>query len=618
MYRKKIRAILAVLVICCAIAACGSAQTGAESIAGETSAAETAAESEPFSNEAAETAAETEPAAPEAVEYKAGGIAAVFPAAWKITKGDVSLAAVFRSEERSGAMKLMTAAGADPAKLAGEKGEAFAKTYGEREFSGVTEEVRTKSGDEETSVYHMTLYAAFDDTRSLQISVALRDASLEQYQAFLDDGEFVSVMESMVLDPAGCPAAEAAEAEGIVSERGAVTGYDGKAEELEIPAAIGDYTIDTIQAGAFQGNTDLRSVVIPEGVTWIQAGAFEGCSNLEQVVFPGTLLEIGQNAFRDCRNLREIELPDSVRSIGAGAFSEMGGLIKVHLPEGLEEIPENCFDGTMLDVLVIPASVTKIADHATYGAAAIVIQNPEAEIGARAICADYIFLKDASKCVFPTDHEIMVGSRLYLDGIYDPAQIQGKLFKGTTISSQIYLPADATEAQCNAMDAYLASIGYPEIAWMGGAENFLPENTFWFEMDGNVVTGYIGDSQKLSLADYVLYFDGDFWFTVNIYGVADEAFKDSKFTEAYFRGNFGDKVGSRILEGNTDLKDLWFTTQILFDGENYAKDTFEGIPADVTVHLPASLTAEQRSRMEEFLHGIGVPASAAFDYYTLR
>ena len=119
----------------------------------------------------------------------------------------------------------------------------------------------------------------------------------------------------------------------------------------------------------------------------------------------------------------------------------------MNLPEGLEAIPESCFGSTTLDVLVIPESVTSIGDYATYGAACIVIQNPNVEIGTNAIQADYIFLQNAGDYVFPSDHCAMMGSCLYLDSIYDPAEIQGDFYSATSMSYQIYLPSDATMEQ---------------------------------------------------------------------------------------------------------------------------------------------------------------------------
>ena len=405
-----------------------------------------------------------------------------------------------------------------------------------------------------------------------------------------------------------------------------------KLKDVTLPCAVafvGAHAFDSSGAGTFTGAgaeygagcfeySTFDTISIPTG------GAFSGDytfsdSDVAQVNLPEDLESLGQGAFANCRNIDSLTLPSTLRELGKSCFVNMGHL-DVNLPEGLEAIPESCFGSTTLDVLVIPESVTSIGDYATYGAACIVIQNPNVEIGTNAIQADYIFLQNAGDYVFPSDHCAMMGSCLYLDGIYDPAEIQGDFYNATSMSYQIYLPSDATMEQSETLDKYLISIGYRDLAWIGSAKDFMPEDTLGFEMQGNNITGYTGESKKLTIPNYVLLTDGTFWYTTNVYGIADEAFKNSDFTAAYFRGQCGNGTGSRILEGNTALTDIWLNTLILFeqDGARYQSDTFAGIPENVTVHLPASMTEEQRSQCEDFLHSIGVPDTAAFDYYSLQ
>ena len=79
-------------------------------------------------------------------------------------------------------------------------------------------------------------------------------------------------------------------------------------------------TIAYIGAHAFQGQTMLRSVEIPEGVTSIEPQAFEGCTALESVVLPTSLEYVVDGAFANCPALSSITLPDSVRSVGEGVL----------------------------------------------------------------------------------------------------------------------------------------------------------------------------------------------------------------------------------------------------------------------------------------------------------
>ncbi len=645
---------------------------------------------------------------PGGVELTANGITATFPARWPVKTGENSMVALLHSDALSGGISMSTQYQPDPQQHADSyPGQQFTRTYGDNDWIGVVAEHTFDRGQDAppTVLHSMYLFSAFNDKMCASVHVDLTGADQEALTAFLDNSQFVALMESVKLDPAGWHQPGTAEVNGLLSSSGRIMSYSGTEEELEIPAVIGEYNTVYIGPGAFADNATLKKVVIPEGVTELQPNAFSGCANLETVVLPETLNYIYTNAFRDCPKLKDVvlpgsvsyvgfaafegsgagsftgssaqydshcfegstferislpagsdlsgdyifsgmqtaqvelpadltalgrgaftgsraitrlDLPDTLRQIGPSAFSNMGGLPYVKLPEGLEEIPENCFNSTTLDVLVIPASVKVIGDYATFSGAYILLQNPEVQIGYHALNADYIYLTGAKDFVFPADREVFVGSRLYLEGIYDPAQLQGDLYNGTAISNQIYLPSDATETESDAMDAYLASIGYDEISWIGSAWNFMPEDTFGFDVQNCIITGYHGESKKLSVPDYALYLDDDWWLTQNVYGIADGAFKDSGFTEAYFRGNCGDGIGARILEGNTALRDIWFTTQLLFDEGNYDPEAFVGIPENVTVHLPDSMTEEQRAWAENYLHSIGIPESAAFAYYSLR
>ncbi|MBO6106491.1 MAG: hypothetical protein J6P32_02725, partial [Stomatobaculum sp.] len=100
-----------------------------------------------------------------------------------------------------------------------------------------------------------------------------------------------------------------------------------------------------------------------------------------------------------------------------------------------------------------------------------------------------------------------------------------------------------------------------------------------------------------------------------------EAFAGKGLTSFFFRGMFGDGTGARILKDNPDLKDIWFNMSILDEanrGNRFDKEAFAGVPDDVTVHLPASLTGDERKKVEDFLHSIGMPSGCSFDYYDFR
>lgn len=80
-------------------------------------------------------------------------------------------------------------------------------------------------------------------------------------------------------------------------------------------------------------------------------------------------------------------------------------------------------------------------------------------------------------------------------------------------------------------------------------------------------------------------------------------------------------MGTRILEGNDGLTDIWFNTGVFSDMENgtiYGPETFAGIPETVTVHISAGVGEADRPALESYLKSCGIPETATFDYYSLR
>ena len=90
-----------------------------------------------------------------------------------------------------------------------------------------------------------------------------------------------------------------------------------EAEEIKIdPSAV---QIDEYE---FAGYDNIKSVVIPEGVTEIKRRAFLGCTSLEDISFPSTLKRIDFQAFEDCDNLKEVILPDNIEYLDEESFND--------------------------------------------------------------------------------------------------------------------------------------------------------------------------------------------------------------------------------------------------------------------------------------------------------
>ena len=70
----------------------------------------------------------------------------------------------------------------------------------------------------------------------------------------------------------------------------------------------------------FKGDSVIRSVTIPEGVTRIGAYAFAGISTLEEITLPKSLETIDYGAFYGCVNLKKVNGIENVKFINQSAF----------------------------------------------------------------------------------------------------------------------------------------------------------------------------------------------------------------------------------------------------------------------------------------------------------
>lgn len=156
----------------------------------------------------------------------------------------------------------------------------------------------------------------------------------------------------------------------------------------------------------YEYRTDIRRVVIEEGITSVASWAFlqigniteiylpEGLKRIENAAFalsgvkklklPDTLESIGMLAFANCADLEELIIPDRVTSIGAGAFLECESLTKLTVGPGNaryefadgilynkgKTVVELCLVQKSGSV-VLPESVTEIGIYAFSGCSGI-------------------------------------------------------------------------------------------------------------------------------------------------------------------------------------------------------------------------------------------------------
>ena len=123
---------------------------------------------------------------------------------------------------------------------------------------------------------------------------------------------------------------------------------------------------------AFDGCTKLTRVVIPDSVTSIGYSSFRGCYSLPSVAIPDSVTSIGDSAFAYCKALTGITLSGSVTSIGSCAFQSCDSLTSVTMQNGVTDIGDNAFTYCKnLTSVTIPNSVKTIGTSAFYNCAGL-------------------------------------------------------------------------------------------------------------------------------------------------------------------------------------------------------------------------------------------------------
>ena len=167
-----------------------------------------------------------------------------------------------------------------------------------------------------------------------------------------------------------------------------ITEYNGNARSLSVPQTIDGYTVVGIGSSAFEGNTNLRFLHLPDTLTSIGYSAFRDCINLGTIDFPESLIEINGYAFYGCNSLTSIKLPSNLQTLEYYAFGSCANLQSVWIPktitnetsyvyngpfddcgklksitfaDGITNIPSGLFAGcTGIESIEIPDTVTEI------------------------------------------------------------------------------------------------------------------------------------------------------------------------------------------------------------------------------------------------------------------
>ena len=152
-----------------------------------------------------------------------------------------------------------------------------------------------------------------------------------------------------------------------ISGKGTMKNYTYKSEmpwykyNSQIKSVVVEEGVTSIGDYAFYGMPAMTSISLPKGLTVIGGFAFKNSTALNNVVLPSTLTKLGESAFYGCSSLQRIEIPKGIYTVWAYTFKNCTNLKEVVLPSTLIKIDEAAFYGcSSLTSLDIPDSVSII------------------------------------------------------------------------------------------------------------------------------------------------------------------------------------------------------------------------------------------------------------------
>ena len=155
---------------------------------------------------------------------------------------------------------------------------------------------------------------------------------------------------------------------------GTIKKYNGNDTVVVIPPTISSWPVTKIGEDAFQDNTTITSVTIPDSVTEIGANAFAGCTNLTSVNYAGDwsnlTIQSGNPAVQDAVNAQLFDFAFTPDNTAVIVIRYKGTAADVTIPSRYQGKPVTMIDhaafhnNSAVTSVTIPDSVTAIPDDA--------------------------------------------------------------------------------------------------------------------------------------------------------------------------------------------------------------------------------------------------------------
>ena len=133
-----------------------------------------------------------------------------------------------------------------------------------------------------------------------------------------------------------------------------------------IKSVVIEEGVESVGSEVFSEQTDLQSVTIPNSVKSIGADAFYHCG-LISIDIPESVSTIGYRAFRNCAKLKTVTLRNGLKYIWDQAFAGCASLTSVTLPDTVTQIGDSVFLSCMsLTSVFLSGNLSRIENYAFY------------------------------------------------------------------------------------------------------------------------------------------------------------------------------------------------------------------------------------------------------------
>ncbi len=163
---------------------------------------------------------------------------------------------------------------------------------------------------------------------------------------------------ALIAVPAGWGAEEATFEPAAGTARIGALAFSGcqNIQKVTLPDSVSE-----LGEGAFKGTSGLREISLPDGLASIPDEAFSG-SGIESVSIPAGVASVGEKAFYQCGGLANATFAGGVRSIGAYAFGSCTSLGSVTLPSSLTSIDPAAFRYASAEVALEDGGELRVVD----------------------------------------------------------------------------------------------------------------------------------------------------------------------------------------------------------------------------------------------------------------